>query len=321
MDIKWQALGLTAIMLLSITVTTRRGSEPEDNVPRRTMISDVSAETGSPPTPFQDGLASLRDPSYQVTPGPVRNWEILEPEVSAHSVLLQSLDDSFPFFHRETYLAWPAASLTKLLTSVVVLEEIGENKKVTVGERAVATEGIAGDLKDGEIYSAQDLLKIMLLTSSNDAATAFEDYLGGTDEFIRRMNRKARELQMSGSIFYDASGLSDLNMTTASDMLRLTKYILENEPEIIQWTRLPSFLVQPVNSLESRLVYSINPFVEDEYFLGGKTGTSPRAEENFVALFSLGKYRALLILLGSRNRVGETKRILEWVAQAYNLNF
>ena len=198
-----------------------------------------------------------------------------------------------------------------------MLEDIGENKKITITERAVQTEGIAGNLRDGEIYSAGDLLKIMLLASSNDAAVAFEDYLGGADEFIRRMNLKARELQMTNSVFYDASGLSDLNTTTASDMLRLIKYILLNHSEIFQWTRIPSFLVQPVNDSESRLVYNINPLSGSEDFLGGKTGTSPRALENLVALFSFGKYRVVLVLLGSDDRAAEAKRLLEWVHTAY----
>ncbi len=307
MDIKWQALGLTAVVFFSIAVT--RADRKTEN---------AAANTPSPreEIKFQEGLASLQD-SRPVQKAPKRDWEILDPDLSARSVLLQSLDESFPFFHRETYAVWPAASLTKLLTAVIALEEIGENKKITITKRAVETEGIAGDLEDGEIYSVQDLLKIMLLASSNDAATAFEDYMGGTDEFIRHMNQKARELQMTSSVFYDASGLSDLNITNASDMLRLVKYILANHPNIFQWTRIPSFLVQPVNDLQSRLVYNINPLVGNEDFLGGKTGTSPRARENLVALFSLGKYRAAMILLGSGNRAGESRRLLEWTTQAY----
>ncbi|MDP3725162.1 MAG: serine hydrolase [Nanoarchaeota archaeon] len=317
MDIKWQALGLTAIILISISLTRveRRNydSVAAEEGGSRVAARDASVSLDS----MSQGLASLRE-SYEVRRAPARNWEILDPEISARSVLIQSLDDSYPFFHRETYALWPAASLTKLLTAIVVLEEIGANKKITITERAVATEGLSGDLRDGEIYSAQDLLKIMLLSSSNDAATAFEDYLGGRDEFIRHMNRKARELQMTSSVFYDASGLSDLDVTTASDMLRLMKYILLNHPEIFQWTRIPSFLVQPTNDIGSRLVYNINSFSGEENFLGGKTGTSPRARENFVSVFSLGNYRLAFIILGSENRAAETKRLLEWIGKAYN---
>jgi len=54
-----------------------------------------------------------------------------------------------------------------------------------------------------------------------------------------------------------------------------------------------------------------------EDFLGGKTGTSPRALENLVALFSFGKYRVVLVLLGSDDRAAEAKRLLEWVHTAY----
>ena len=244
---------------------------------------------------------------------------MLDPQVSSQGVLIQSLDESFPLYHYQTYKAWPAASLSKLLTAVVVLEEIGEDKKIEITERSVFTEGRAGNLAHGEVYASRDLLKVMLLASSNDAATAFEDHVGGVDEFTRLMGRKAREIGMTTSIFHDASGVSDFNSTSASDMARLVRYILDEHPQILQWTRNPSFLVQPINSVESSLIYNIHPFVEDGRFVGGKTGTSPKAGENLVSIFTIGKQRVLLILLGSKDRVQESEQLLWWVDQAYGL--
>lgn len=249
--------------------------------------------------------------------GPVRNWNVLDPKISAEAVMIQSLDENFPFLNYNTYKIWPIASLTKLLTAVLVIEEIGLDKKIMISERAVLSEGEAGNLKSGEIYTSQDLLKIMLLSSSNDAATAFEDYFGGNEAFLKLINQKAAKLGMMQTIFFDGSGLSDLNQSTASDLLRLTKYTLEHEPQIFNWTRLERFLVQPINESNTETIHNINPFVSNSAFLGGKTGTSEEARENLLAIFSLGNYRMAMVILGSPNRIKETEILLEWAKEAY----
>jgi len=122
---------------------------------------------------------------------------------------------------------------------------------------------------------------------------------------------------MNKTIVHDASGLSDLNESTVNDLLILAKYIIKNEPEILNWTRLPNLIIEPLNSPKSRIVYNINSFVTDYNFLGGKTGTSPEAGENFLAIFSLNKLRTIVILFGSQDRIKETKKLLDWVNEAY----
>lgn len=262
-----------------------------------------------------DGVSQQTKPSTKRLP--VRNWDILDASTTAEGVLVQSLDENFPFFRYHTRTQWPAASLTKLLTAVVVLEEYGDTKKVPITARAMETFGIAGGLSSGEVYLSGDLLKVMLLSSSNRAAVAFEDFGGGRDQFNWKLNRKAAEIGMTGTLMNDASGLSDLNVTTAEDMLLLTKYIYENHPEILNWTRLNNYLVQPVNTTESRSILNIHPFVQDKFFLGGKTGTSEVAKQNMVSLFAFKDFRIAVIILGSPDRVEEAKSLLAWIRGAY----
>lgn len=311
----WQALVLTFIILVSASITrVNLQSSAVGERSGKVSESAVSLETKRASLSYEK--ASIVG-SVTVPRGPSRRWEVLDPKIRAESVLIQSLDDQFPFFHYNTYKTWPLASLTKLLTAVVVLEDIGRDKKIPIDETAVATEGEAGNLKTGEVYTAQDLLKIMLLTSSNDAAAAFENYLG-KEEFVRRLNKKAAAIGMTQTIFHDASGLSDLNVGTASDMLRLTRYILEREPEIFNWTRLSSFLVQPINDVRAQTILNINSLSARSDFLGGKTGTSKEAGENLLALFSFKDYRLIMVILGSPDRLRETEELLGWIDQAYD---
>ena len=311
----WQALVLTFIILASASIT--RINLQNSAVPEKrggTWEPVVSLKTERAPFSYEKAsvLGSVTAPR-----GPSRRWEVLDPKIGAESVLVQSLDDQFPFFHFNTYKTWPLASLTKLLTAVVVLEDIGADKKIPIDAAAVATEGEAGNLKSGEVYTALDLLKIMLLTSSNDASAAFENYLG-KEEFVRRLNKKAAAIGMTQTIFHDASGLSDLNVGTASDMLRLARYILEREPEIFNWTRLSNFLVQPINDVRVQTISNINNLSARSDFLGGKTGTSEEAGENLLSLFSFKDYRLVAIILGSPDRLRETDSLLRWVNQAYD---
>ncbi len=320
MSIKWQALILIIFILLSVTITRVSFSSREFSI-QNTNPTPKQPDKFSTSTPnFSYQRASLiAAQGLEIKKAPTRKWNILDPQIKAETILIQSLDEQFPFFHYNTYQNWPLASLTKLLTAVVALEEIGANKKIIITERAEKTEGDAGGLKASEIYTARDLLKIMLLTSSNDAVVAFEDYTGSPEEFVRILNRKAEKLGMTQTVLHDGSGLSDLNRGTANDLLKLIKYILENEPEIINWTRLNEFLVQPINDTNYRTVYNINPLVKNQNFLGGKTGTSEEAKENLIGVFSLENYRVVLILLGSPNRVKEAEFLLNWVKEAYTL--
>jgi len=314
MNIRWQSLILILIILVSVALTKT------DFGKANIFPSEKDAEINSPvdTTPSFANEGGVRPGAvkndYKL---PIRKWSVLDSEIKAQAVLIQSLDSGFPFLHYNTYKQWPIASISKLMTAVVVLENVGENKKIPISKNAVLTEGTAGELKSGEVYSSRDLIKIMLLTSSNDAAVAFSEYVGGSDEFVRSMNKKARELKMNDTVFYDESGLSDLNVSTAHDLLTLTKYIIEKHPEIFSWTRTNSFLVEPMNDPKTRTVTNIIPFLDNRNFLGGKTGTIESSHENFLGIFLLKNYRTAVIVLGSPNRVEEVPALLRWVEEAY----
>ncbi|MEK7464518.1 MAG: serine hydrolase [Patescibacteria group bacterium] len=315
MNLKTQGLILTILILFSVTVTKLRvvptlSITKADNVP--VSITDSKPYNLSY---RQASLVGVETP-FEITHAPIRNWSVLDPKINAQAVLIDSLDDNYPFLRYNTYKEWPLASLTKLISSVVVFEDIGINKKVSVSQNAVDTEGNAGELRSGEVYTARDLLKIMLLRSSNDAAVAFEEYLG-KDGFVKLMNDKAHELGMTSTKFYDASGLDDNNKGTASDMLRLAKYILESEPDILNWTRITQTLVQPINDTTSRELLNINGLVSENNFFGGKTGTSDKARQNLLAIFSLDGKKIILIILGSEDRMADAKSLMAWVKSAY----
>lgn len=263
--------------------------------------------------------ASLISVPFADTNNPQRHWDILDPALGGAAVLAESLQGGSPLLYQQTYRSWPMASLAKLLTAIVVLEEIGSNQKISVSARAVATEGVSGNLREGEIYSAQDLLKIMLVSSSNDAAAALAEHYGEAS-FAAAMQKKAGELKMSQTKIEDAAGLGDGNISTASDIAKLLRYLVAEHPEIINWTRSAGILVQPINDTNVNEIRNINPLVAEAGFLGGKTGTSGKAGQNLALIYSFKDRQLLIVILGSSDRYQELGDLLAWLEKAYNWN-
>ncbi len=312
MTIRVQTFILAFLIVSSVAITLAYNHSSPSAANRTADIATVvSTESGA--------VSSIAQ-QQSLHRYPQRKWEVLDPQVDAEAVMIQSLDSQFPFFNYQTYKQWPIASISKLVTATVVAEDIGFSKHIPITEVALQTEGLAGDLKSGEVYSAEDLTKIMLLTSSNRAATAFEEYAGGRAEFQKLLKKKLELIGMTQTTMEDASGLSGNNRSTANDLVKLAKYLVVHHPDIIEWTRLQSYLVQPVNDSHSRTVYNIDSFVTDSRFLGGKTGTSPEARQNLLAFFNFGNERLAFIMLGSNNRQEIITKLLNWVRDAYVFN-
>ena len=120
------------------------------------------------------------------------------------------------------------------------------------------------------------------------------------------MNRKAAELGMNQTVFFDSTGLSPLNQSTADDISKLIKYIVNNHQEILDWSREKNFGDFP----------NINFFAGRPDFLGGKTGYIDESKQNLVSLFSVGNRRILIIVLGAEDRFSQTQQLLDYLQNA-----
>lgn len=313
----WQTLALVVLILLSLTLTRTRQSAFA--VPANTAT--LAPLPVAPVASDQNFSFSFESAALGLSPAvatvPMRRWEVLDPTLAAQAVLVQSLDEGIPLLRFHPSVRWPIASITKLLTAAAVFDEVGVDKQITISPAAVATEGEAGELKKGEVYTSGDLLKIMLLASSNDAAAAFEEYLGGAEAFAKLANQKAAAIGMADTILHDGSGLSDLNESTADDLLKLVRYVAQEQPQLFAWTRLERFIAQPINDTTSHTVSNINPLVSTRNFLGGKTGTSPEAKENLVSVFTFHGRRLAVVILGAESRIDEVDQVLAWIDRAF----
>lgn len=261
----------------------------------------------------------VKDSSAQASPvvGPYRDWSVHEPFLSARYAHAIDLKTGYVFYQKgDKNAVWPVASITKLMTALVIRDTIDEHARILVNDTALATEGIAGGLLAGDEYAAGDLVKIMLLTSSNDAAVALAEYVG-KDVIGQRMQEKARQIGMRQSIFVEPTGLSEANQSSSHDLRILMNHIYNTAPELLAVTAAPSQTVMNYTTKQTRAVHNINHFAGRSNFIGGKTGFIDTSGENLISLFQYQGYVIMTTVLGSLDRFDETETLLEFIKKGY----
>lgn len=250
-------------------------------------------------------------------PSPYRNWNVPELDLQAESGL--ALESSLNgkdkiLFNKNIYMKLPIASLTKLMTAVISLENYNLLQKIKISEDVISQEGETGLLSVDMKMTVNDLLYIMLIESDNHAAYALSEGMDKYD-FVRLMNEKARELGMESTFFTEPTGLSAKNVSTAEDLSKLAKHILMNHPEISEISRLKEYNLPNYGILSStdQLLGEVPDIVI------GKTGFTLEAGGClFLAVKSPEKSDYIIYaVLGAGDRFAEMKKIIEWVNQAY----
>jgi D-alanyl-D-alanine carboxypeptidase (penicillin-binding protein 5/6) len=156
-----------------------------------------------------------------------------KPFITAPSAALVSAATGQVLYEKDADTPMEPASLTKVLTALLAIENMEPNDKIVVGDAAVkaGSKGSNIALKKGEELTAEDLIYAMMLSSANDAAVAVAEAMDGSvKKFAERMNAKAAELGAEDSNFVNPTGLSDENhFVTARDMAIITQAAMENE--------------------------------------------------------------------------------------------
>ena len=243
------------------------------------------------------------------------------PEVSTPNYLVSDLDSGFIFAEKDSQMQLPMASLTKLMTAVVVSENIDLRKTILVREEMLDAYGDTTGLEAGKRFGIVELFYPLLIESSNDAAEALSYYLG-RERTIRLMNEKAKAILMRQTNFIDPSGYDPQNISTAQDIFYLTRYVLNNRPPLFKITRGEKVGSFKDVTFNLQNLWNKNLFAYDPTFVGGKTGFIKNSKYTGVFIFKMsaqdGKERNIaIILLGSDNLESDTQRIYKWLQENY----
>ena len=251
---------------------------------------------------------------------PYLSESTVTPSISAMSALAIDLDSGKVLFEKDPELPVFPASTTKIMTALVALDAYPPSQVVTINN--VYIDGQKMGLMVGEQIKAEDLIYGLLVSSANDAAEVLADnYPGGRDLFIAAMNLKAKELGLINTLFLNPSGLdSDGQLTTSSDLIRASIYAMKN-PEFARIVATKSITVKSIDEKYVHNLKNINRLLgEVDGVLGIKTGYTEGARENLVTYVERDGRKVMTAVLGSKDRFGESKNLIEWIFTNYNWN-
>ncbi len=252
----------------------------------------------------------------------ILNWEVRllrlliasmqsQQPITAQSYIAVNLSNDSILLQKNSTQSHSIASITKLMSAVIALENIEKNEKITLTPEMLRPYGHSPALFPGLNISAKNLIKASLIQSTNDAAEALT-YFIKKEEFIGLMNKKAKELNMTNTVFYDAHGLNPLNRSTTQDLVKLLAYIYKNHSEILEITKDNNFWL-PDPSGRLLKFRNINNFYGFSYFVGGKTGYLPEAKQTMAAIFNVNNNPVAVIILYSNNQNADIFSILRHI--------
>ena len=208
----------------------------------------------------------------------------------------------------------PPASLTKIMTVLLVLEHYRPRDVVTTSRAAARESGMHLGLKAGERMRVQDLLAASLLNSANDACHALADHVAGDEKhFVQLMNRRVREWGLKRTHFTNACGHDDKShYSSAYDLAALANKAL-SYPVFVELVAKAALTIQSADGRRSFALKNKNALIgRYDGATGVKTGYTPKAGKCLIALAQRDGVRVLLVMLHASDRWWDASDILDY---------
>lgn len=238
-----------------------------------------------------------------------------KPTVLAKSALVYDLTTNKVVFEQNANSRLPMASLTKIMTAIVALENKKEGDQYIVSPEDLVGEDAMG-LTAGEVVTLKDLLYGLMLNSGNDAAEVLaHNYPFGRDAFVQAMNNKAQALGLQNTHFTNPSGLQGdgEQYTTAFDLVVITRYALSNFPEFAEVVKTVEHTIPYTSTHKYFYLFNeTNLLTSYPGVKGVKTGFTPEAGLCLVTYLEYKDHKMIGIVLGSNNRRQEMKEMLDY---------
>lgn len=268
-----------------------------------------------PPPIYSKPITNIQFPTPALYPQNVANLPV--PRISSEGVLIVDLASQKVLFEKNSRQKFPPASTTKIVTALVAFEYFKPEQILEVKKPLV--EGRVMGLISGERISAENLIYGALVHSANDAAfTLAENYPGGENAFVDKMNEKIKQLGLTDTHFTNPVGFENPNhYTSPYDLAQLSRLALANE-------KIKKIIATKLISVSDES-YSIFHTLENVNLLlgkvpgvaGVKTGYTPEAGEVLSTIVKRGDNEVLIVVLKSSDRFGETEALINWVFNNY----
>jgi len=225
--------------------------------------------------------------------------------VSAYSYVVFDAKTGTEIISKEPTKVLPTASVAKLVAAALIYANSDIDATTSIQWSDVNTDGRAGKLHAGEVYTVRELTYPLLLESSNDASVALSRVI---PVLVDSMNTYVQSLGLSKTVFFDTSGLSASNVSTAGELAIIARDIFLQNPHIFDITRLDQFIGTYTGWRNN------NPLVHEQGYRGGKHGFTYEADRTAVAFFdetlANGSVRTFGYCILSSDSLPEDMRIL-----------
>ncbi len=237
---------------------------------------------------------------------------------SAHALIVD--EQGNPVYGKAADSASPIASITKVMTAMVVLDaKLPLDEKITITKQDRDLIRLTGSrLKYGATLTRKEMLQLALMSSENRAAAALgRTYPGGTEGLVKAMNKKARELGMESAMFADAAGLKSENIANAQDLLKMLQ-AADNYPLIQAATSARELTVQPWKNRGPLRYVNTNRLIKNKKWAIelSKTGYINEAGRCLVMKTEIAGEPLYIVLLNSFGKLtpfGDANRIRKWI--------
>lgn len=263
---------------------------------------------------------SKKSPLLAFSSTPVISGNMDFPGVSAEAVLAVDTTSGTTLYEKDPDKKLLPASTTKIITALVAMDYYYDDQILEV--RDIKVEGQKMGLKEGEKIKVADLLEGLLVFSANDAAEVLaQNYAYGREDFIAAMNQKAKDLRLVNSAFTNPTGLDtngDSITSTARDLIEVAQVAMKN-PEFARIVGTKDVTVTSVDGKITHKLANLNELLgKVPGVLGVKTGWTESARENLVTYVERDGHKIMIAVLGSQDRFGETKELIDWIFANYH---
>ena len=228
-------------------------------------------------------------------------------DVKADSAVLVDLATGTVLYSKNADLALPPASVTKIMTLLLFVEEVARgnialDESISVSEYAASMGGSQVYLEPGETMTAEEMLKCVIIASANDAAVALAEKVAGSEEaFVARMNQRAAEIGMTNTHFENATGLDDdtvKHLTSAYDIALMSRELLKHE--LI--TKYSTIWMDTIRNGEFGLTNTNRLIRFYEGATGLKTGSTSKAGFCMSASAKRDGLHLIAVVMGAESR-------------------
>jgi D-alanyl-D-alanine carboxypeptidase (penicillin-binding protein 5/6) len=251
-----------------------------------TMVATLAGVAEGTATTTLEPEADGQTSSFTVSARDLGDYDDTPPSIDSPAAIVVNQDTGKVLYEWDAYEQRRMASTTKIMTAILVLENMDLSSPLTASKKAAETNEPKYWLREGDVLTTEEFLYCMLLRSANAAAVVLaEGCAGSVDAFAEMMNAKAAELGMNDTHFVNPNGLdADGHYSTPADMATLARHAMQNE----KFRRDSPLELTNTNKLLSR----------DSWVTGIKTGLTPKAEQCLVSSATKDEVSVICVVLG-----------------------